>query len=911
MKKISIIVTCYNHEEYIAQCLKSIYNQTYSNLELVVINDGSTDDSDLVIKNILLESPFETTHYISRENKGVCYSRNEGLDWVTGDYVLIVDSDNFLENNHVELCVEELEKSGLDIAYCSQKNAVTGGIVNEVPEFSLGRLISANYIDTCSLIRVSKIEDTRFDLALTGRSMEDYDFFLSLVTKGAKPIKIQNLYLNYRLSKGSMNNRAENHLKRIEWIETYQYIIGKYPQYVGTSTSLLGDWYLSLNNDYNLNAEKFNERTEKLKLALKEKEITEKKLADELKELTLAKQQVDQQFVNLNQQYLNVVNSKSWLIGRVLTHPYRKALSLKSKILNRLGRRRPTERIQESNYQKWINEFERQESEEVIREDFKYRPLISILIPVYNVEKKWLLACVESILNQTYSNWELCLADDASTNQETIQTLEELSQLDSRIKVVFREENGHISAATNSALQIAEGEFIALVDNDDTLPKQALCKVVEALNKNKNLNLIYSDEDKITEDGKRYDPHFKPDWAPNLILNQNYVSHLGVYRRSIASEIGGFRVGFEGAQDHDFLLRFIEKIDEKTIHHIPEILYHWRAISGSTALQTSEKSYVEDRGILAVQEALNRRKIPAHVSSGKYPGLYEIEYLIPEKSLVSIIIPTRNGYEDLKQCVDSIIELSTYENYEIIIADNGSDDEKMAKLFSSYKEKLQERFKVVLIDIPFNYSRINNLAVEESKGKYLLFLNNDTSVITPSWIEEMVGLAQFDNIGCVGAKLWYMDDTIQHGGVVLGIGGIAGHAFLNASPNDPGYFSRLYTNYNYTAVTAACLMVKRVDFDAVGGFDEKLTVAFNDVDFCIKVYKLGRYNVWAHKAELYHYESKSRGQEDTPEKKARFKKEIDFMNQRYGCFLENDPAYNINFDLYATPFSRLGRKNIN
>lgn len=916
MKSISVIVTCYNHEKYIAQCLESIFRQTYRNIELFVINDGSTDRSDEKIKEILPNSPFEINEYIFQENQGACIARNKGLDWATGEFVLIVDSDNYLDDDHIERCVDKLEEEQADIAYCSMKDADTKAVINEVPEFSLGRLITANYIDTCSLIRATVLKDHRFDIKLNRLFMQDYDFFLGLIHSGAKAVKVDGLYQNYRVLAGSIGNRGDDRDSRRRWIEVYSYINQKYPEYTGNATNLLGSWFLELNNDFELeektnslltnDLQKLTDQQEDLtkKLAISEEALYNAKLYAIEKEITDA-----DKYKNLDELYLSIVHSKSWKVGRMLTWPYRKILSLK----NSLKKQKTNQLLPQSpnpTYQAWIDgrEFAEKVYAERNHQSFTYRPLISILIPVYNVEKKWLIQCVNSIKGQWYDNWELCLADDASTSKETIETLHELARNDARIKVVYRKHNGHISEATNSALELATGEFVALVDNDDELSPNALFEVVKVLNECPQLDLIYSDEDKINQYGYRFDPHFKPDWSPDLILNQNYISHLGIYRTELARKIEGFRVGFEGAQDHDFLLRFIEQTNANRIFHIPKVLYHWRAIEGSTALQADEKSYAYDQGVKAVQEALDRRKIKALVKNGKYPGLYDVDYDLIEEALVSIIIPTKNGYEDLKQCIDSIIEKSTYSNYEIIVADNGSDDPKIFDLFSSYTQKLGNRFKHVVIDIPFNYSKINNLAVKESQGKYLLFLNNDTSVISPDWIENMLGFAQFDRIGCVGAKLWYMDDTIQHGGVVLGIGGIAGHSFLNATKDDPGYFSKLYTDYNYTAVTAACLMVSRADFEAVGGFDETLEVAFNDVDFCIRIYQLGRKNVWCHKAELYHYESKSRGYEDTPEKLARFCKEIDCMNERYGTFLRQDPAYNCNFALNATPFSVIGRE---
>ena len=918
MKKVSIVVTCYNHANYIEQCLRSIFQQSLQDIELIVINDGSTDHSDEIIRQTLKESPFESSEYIVQENQGSCFARNKGLDASTGEFVLLVDSDNYLSEDYIEKLVDILEESGKDIAYTSLKNAETQEIINEVPEFSLGRIININFIDTCSLIRTSVLNEHRFDLQLNRLFMQDYDFFLSLIHDGAKPIKAIGVYQNYRILANSVGNRGEDRHSRIEWFRVYSYIINKYPEYAATATSLfLSKWYLELNDEYNENEKYLNG-----KLNLSDQALNEYKKA--LLESETKVKERDTHIQHLEGEKREILSSTTWKAGRIITFPVRKAKNLLRKIplMLRAFRNSGINGVREffceqkmqslysdSSYgQRFILDIEKKQlvDEKTNQIDFSYQPLISILVPVYNVDKKWLKKCIDSIKKQWYSNWEICICDDASTNKQTLNYLKKVENSKS-IKVVYRKKNGHISAATNSSLEVATGEFIALLDNDDELAPNALYEVVKALNKNKTLNLIYSDEDKIDESGRRYDAHFKPDWSPDLIMNQNYISHLGVYRTEIARDIGGFRIGFEGAQDHDFLLRFTEKIARTTIYHIPKILYHWRAIEGSTALESEEKNYAFDKGVLAVQDALNRREISGKVKAGKYLGVYDINYDLIEEYLVSIIIPTRNGYEDLKKCIDSIIEKSTYKNYEIIVADNGSDDPKIVELFDEYSVKLGSRFKSVLLDIPFNYSRINNLAVKESNGKYLLFLNNDTSIISVDWIETMLSFAQFDRVGCVGAKLWYFDDTLQHGGVVLGIGGVAGHSFLNATRDENGYFSKLYTDYNYTAVTAACLMISRKDFDLVDGFDEELEIAFNDVDLCIRIYQLGRDNIWAHNVELYHYESKSRGYEDTPEKKQRFDGEVKKMNAKHGEVLFNDPAYNCNFSLNAAPFTEVGR----
>ncbi|EGO6137475.1 glycosyltransferase family 2 protein [Enterococcus faecalis] len=559
----------------------------------------------------------------------------------------------------------------------------------------------------------------------------------------------------------------------------------------------------------------------------------------------------------------------------------------------------------QASYPNWLARNEVLDIEAMTQEiaTFHYQPKISIAMPVYNVEEKWLRLCIDSILNQVYTNWELCMADDASTDPNVKKILTEYQQLDERIRVVFREQNGHISEATNSALAIATGEFVALLDNDDELAINAFYEVVKVLNENPELDLIYSDEDKIDMDGNRSDPAFKPDWSPDLLLGTNYISHLGVYRRSILEEIGGFRKGYEGSQDYDLVLRFTEKTTKERIKHIPKVLYYWRMLPTSTAVDQGSKGYAFEAGLRAVQDALVRRGINGHATHGAANGLYDVYYDIESDKLVSIIIPTKNGYKDVQRCVSSIIEKTTYQNYEIIMADNGSTDPKMHELYAEFEQQLPGRFFVESIDIPFNFSTINNRAAKKAHGEYLLFLNNDTEVITENWLTLMVSFAQQERIGCVGAKLLYPNNTVQHAGVILGLGGVAGHGHYGYPHGDLGYFGRLAINVNYSAVTAACLLMKKADFDAVGGFEEAFTVAFNDVDLCLKVQALGRDNVWLHEAELYHFESQTRGYDDKGKKKKRFEQEKVMMEEKWGPLIENDPFYNPNLTRDIPNFS--------
>ncbi|GGG08246.1 glycosyltransferase family 2 protein [Paenibacillus aceti] len=550
------------------------------------------------------------------------------------------------------------------------------------------------------------------------------------------------------------------------------------------------------------------------------------------------------------------------------------------------------------NYGKWISYNENNNIDEMIKEIkfLEYRPLISIILPVYNVDEVWLRKCIDSVINQIYGNWELCISDDASTKPHVKMVLTEYEKKDERIKVVYREKNGHISESSNSALEIATGGFIALLDHDDELATNALYEVVKLLNTYTDADMIYSDEDKIGINGERHSPYFKPDWSPDLILSNMYTCHLGVYRKSLVDKIGGFRKGFEGSQDFDLVLRLTELTTK--IYHIPKILYHWRTIPESTASGSGAKNYTHFAGIKALEDTLRRRNIEGEVQEIEgYSNIYRLHYYLKEEPMVSIIIPTRDMGLILDKCIESIINKTTYSNYEIIIADNGSEEKQTFDIFQKWKGVLGKKLHILTLDIPFNYSKINNLAVQESKGSLILLLNNDIEVISPNWLHEMVGYSLRSNTGAVGAKLYYPDRTIQHSGVIMGLGGVAGHAFRTCNEFDPGYFGMLLSNRNYSVVTAACMMVRKEVFYEVGGLEEELSVAFNDVDFCLKLMNQGYYNVCLNSISLYHHESKTRGAEDTPEKRERFTKEINYMLSKWPGIIERDPFYNINLSL--------------
>jgi len=524
---------------------------------------------------------------------------------------------------------------------------------------------------------------------------------------------------------------------------------------------------------------------------------------------------------------------------------------------------------------------------------FKYQPLFSILMPIYNPPESLLRESIESVINQVYPHWELSIADDASTRSYVKSFLEEYAAKDERIKLVFRNETGKISACLNSALASVAGEFLILLDHDDILAQEALYEVASLLEQNPEADLIYSDEDKLDEEGRLTDPFFKPDWCPESFLSRMYVGRLATYRCALVNEVGGFRVGYEGSHDYDLALKLTEKTNK--IFHIPKILYHRRIPTGYGERIYSTNN-TDEATQKALEDALQRRgeKYTSIISVPDLPGAHIIRYHIADFKLVSIIIPTRNLGNFLERCLKSIFENTTYPNYEVIVIDNGSDEAETAAVISGWKSKEPTRFKCYELDIPFNFSRLNNYAVAQSQGDYLLFLNNDTEVITSDWIEAMVEQVQKPTIGAVGAKLLYPDHTIQHAGVVLGLRSIADHTHRHFADTDSGYYGQISTINNYSAVTGACLMCRREVFEKMGGFDEQLAVAFNDVDLCLEIMRRGYRNVYLPHVVLYHYESKSRGIEDSAEKQQRFMKEHETMKQRWKEIIDCDPCYNIN-----------------
>jgi len=537
--------------------------------------------------------------------------------------------------------------------------------------------------------------------------------------------------------------------------------------------------------------------------------------------------------------------------------------------------------------------------------NFNIKPLFSVIMPVFNVDQKYLSAAVNSLRKQWYSNWELCIADDCSTNKETLDFLRKLEHQNiSKIKIKFLKKNLNISKASNEALQLSDGEFIVLMDNDDELTPHALYEIVKVLNKHPKSDFIYSDEDKLDDNGNYIEHHFKPDFSPDMLFSHNYISHLAVIRKNLIIQAGGWTEGVEGAQDYDLYLKVLELTNK--IIHIPKILYHWRKIPGSTASDFSAKSNVATAGLTAIKRALQRQKIQANVTGGVTPGTYKVTYKIENNPKISIVIPFKDQGEFLNKCITSIIEKTTYKNYEIIAINNNSYESQTFELIKNLK-KADNRIKFFDYNFPFNYAAINNYGVRElADGEHIVFMNSDIEIITPDWIDELLMFSQRPNTACVGAKLYFPDKTIQHAGVIIGLGWYAGHAHRGFPSDSLGYANRLATIHNVSAVTAALMMVKRSLFLENQGFDEEhFKIAYNDVDFCIRMVKRGLLNVFNPFCEAYHHESVSRGDDNRdPKKAARFEKEKENLTELHGEFIDNgDPYYNPNLTLAAENFS--------
>ena len=554
-------------------------------------------------------------------------------------------------------------------------------------------------------------------------------------------------------------------------------------------------------------------------------------------------------------------------------------------------------------YRKWIQTYEAltphlraKLAADIV--NWPARPLISVIMPSYNIDPKWMIEAIESVRQQIYPHWELCISDDASTLGTIRPLLQRYAALDQRIRVTFRSENGHISVNSNTALTLASGDYIALLDADDVISEDALFWVAREIAIFPETDLLFSDEDKIDQRGKRFDPYFKSAWNPALMLSQNAFSHFGVYRRKLLEDVGGFRKGYEGSQDHDLVLRCAERTAIERIRHIPRVLYHWRTLPGSAASGAGAKSYAWEAGKMAISDHLQRVGIHARVGpvlNSSYKVDYDISRSMP---LVSIVVPTTLSSVTAANCLSSILNRSSYQTFELLLLVY-SEHLHAARSRSEFAEILAHpRVRIVQYEEKsFNYSRVSNLGANSGRGKFFCFYNDDVEVITPSWLERMIARALLDGVGVVGAKLYYPSGSIQHAGVILGVDHVADHVFRGRGRGYDGYFGRAILEQDYSCVTAACMVVRRETFEAVGGFDETLPVAFNDVDLCIKVRLSGDRIIWTPCVEMLHHESLTLGHHDSAERRDQFRHDVKTIRERWKDVLDADPCYNPNLSL--------------
>ena len=555
----------------------------------------------------------------------------------------------------------------------------------------------------------------------------------------------------------------------------------------------------------------------------------------------------------------------------------------------------------EVEYQEWYEKNKPSEEELARQRKKKWKDpvVISVLVPAYRTPEFFLKQMMESVLLQTYPYLELCIADGSGTDDSVEKVVKEYQKKDPRVRYRRLEKNEGIAGNTNAAIEMASGDYLALFDHDDLLSLNALFEVASAIEKEK-ADVIYTDEDKVTSDLKEhFQPHFKPDFNPDLLCANNYICHLFVVKRSLALKLGGQDPAYDGAQDYDFIFRCTENAEK--IVHVAKILYHWRVHQASTADNPSSKLYAFDAGKRAIEAHLARIGAKAEVSHTKDLGFYRVKYQVQGNPMVSIVIPNKDEKETLKKCLESIWKKTSYPNYEIILVENNSTTQEIRDYYKELDGK--KRVRVVYWDKEFNYSAINNFGISYAKGEYILCLNNDITVISPDWLEELLANCQRPEVGIVGARLYYPDNTIQHAGIVLGMGGCAGSLFVGLARSRGGYLHKAALQQDLSAVTAACFMVKKEVFEKVGGFEEKLAVAFNDVDFCLKVRHAGYLVVYDPYAELYHHESKTRGYENTEAKKRRFQEEIEYMRCHWMPDILRDPYYNENLSLKASDYS--------
>jgi len=920
---VSVIVRTKDRPDFLKRALKSIAGQSYRPLELVLVNDGGCELDTDELGSLLIDIPLNYIRFES--NRGRAFAGNTGIKNASGEYICFLDDDDEYYPEHISTLVHAAARSGCGIVYSDAMkvrrgfNAVTGlieeqelGIFSSY-DFSYIDLITENYIPLTTILFARGILleagcfDEEFEL------YEDWDLLLK-VTGRYPPIHVPETTVKY-IFWDKMYQISQDESKRHKY---YDMIFSKHRDKFNADVIL----HLKKKRDIVerefgniLNNYKEMEKEYKNYISLSEEKIrvTEEKVRDlheKLGHQQSVNKALEEKVDLLDREIHLMLNTIGWRaltkLRRIrdrITPPGSSGRKIYEKIISPVKYK---VRNADSEYSRWITFHEPdagalklQQSESL---HFSYRPKISIVVPVFNTDRNMLVSMINSVLSQTYDNWELCIADGNSDAPHTKDILSEHAGRDDRIKVSFLERNYNIAGNSNRALELATGEFVAFLDHDDELAPFALYEAARVLNELPETDLIYSDEDKIHPSGKRCEPFFKPDWSPDLLMSVNYICHLLLIRNTLLTKIGGFREGVDGAQDFDLVLRSVSETSK--IVHIPKILYHWRMHAGSTAQNIHSKGYSHESGKKALSEYLSINGIGADVHDGTGTTNYRIRYRLNKMPRVSLIIPFRDKYKYLKRCVDSIIQKSSYKNYELVLVSNNSSEKQLF----DYLEKLSglSFVKIIQYNEPFNYSRINNYSVKQSDGEVLLFLNNDTEVISEDWIESMLEHAMRSEVGAVGCKLLYPDNTIQHAGVIVGLTGFAGHVFSRLPDDAYTYFGSVDFVRNYLAVTGACMMIRKDVFDETGGFDERFVLCGSDVEICFRLTEHGYRIVYTPFAVLYHHEAITRGKEipsgDFRLSLSAYKK---YLN-------DGDPYYNPNLTLLKTDCSlkRRGEEKI-
>ena len=895
---LSVVIPCYNQGEFLLEAVTSVERNLIDNYEIIIVNDGSNNLQTIVILQKLEDEGYNIIH---QENKGLATARNVGIQVAKGKYILPLDADNRIDPEYINESIRVMEKEesvGVVYGNCRWFGQQNG--FRAIDVFKPIKLFVHNYIDACAVIRKSAFDECiGYDAAMPVSGYEDWELWINLHTKGWKFHHLELFIFDYRVRLNSMlsktsipNNRSINAAyiatkHRTFYIKNVVEIFKHFTMHAAELELIAADRDRLINefNNYRILHQQSISKS-----VLKRKYI----LGKEKLKLIRGK------FFKRKLSFYNFIK----LLG---TNEGNRKIKRKVKqILLKLFKLTPAFDLLNAAYRNWrIQNVPTTDELQTMQKNtmsFSYKPIISIVTPTYNSQINFLQKAYQSLKAQVYSNWEWCIADDFSSNAKVRDWISATAKEDQRVKFVFRKENGHISLCSNDAIRIAKGEFIVLLDHDDELAPEALYEVVLYLQKQPDIDFFYSDEDKISESGKFCEPHFKPDYCSDNLLSRNYITHMACIRTSLINSIGGFREGFEGSQDYDLFLRIVEQTNK--IVHFPKVLYHWRMHKGSVAKMESGKEYAFEAGVKAVNEALQRRGERGIATRMEgLPGYYSVRYKIVNHPKVSIIIPTKDQTSVLKKCIDSIINISTYNKYELIVINNNSTDPDFFHLMKEYEEQLEEQFRCINVPIPFNYSKLINIGAEVASGDYLLLLNNDTEVITPDWIEAMLEQAQRNQIGAVGVKLLYPNKTIQHAGVVIGLGGVAGHTFIGKERDDFGYYFYIQAINNYSSVTAACLMINKNKFNEVGGFEVELAVEYNDVDFCLKMKKAGYDNIYLPHVELFHYESLTRGHpHKSKESYERHVHEIGIFKEKWSNYIQHDPCYSPNLSLDVTDF---------